>query len=71
MKRCPKRRMNKRSPAKTPAAKTSVTRGAKLGAEIRKAANNISDEKRQQLRSLGMSLIYGGSGGTPVHAVRR
>ena len=38
------------------------TPGSKLAAEARKAANSLSEEKRDELFKRGMQVIYGGSG---------
>lgn len=38
------------------------TRGEILGRELRVASNGLSDERRQQLRSVAMALIHGGKG---------
>lgn len=38
------------------------TPGSKLAAEARKAANSLSEEKREELFKRGMQMIYGGSG---------
>ena len=38
------------------------TPGSKLAAEVRKAANGLSEEKRDELFKRGMQVIYGGSG---------
>jgi len=36
------------------------TRGAKAARKIREKLNNASDEERDRLFNLGMSMIYGG-----------
>jgi CHASE3 domain sensor protein len=58
--------------SKTPASESSQTsRGTVLAAQIRATANNLSDERRQELLSRGMQLIYGGGHGGKVTANRR
>jgi len=38
------------------------TPGSKLGAEVRKKANSLSDSKRGNLFERGMQIIYGAAG---------
>jgi hypothetical protein len=38
------------------------TPGSKLAAEVRKAANGLSEAQREELFKRGMQVIYGGSG---------
>lgn len=45
-----------------PASNEQPTRGTVLAADLRSKSNNLTDARRQELRSVAMSLIYGGNG---------
>jgi hypothetical protein len=51
-----------KTPLRVDPKKEEPTRGAKLGNELRAMSNGLSDEKRQELRSIAMALIHGGKG---------
>jgi len=42
-----------------------VTAGGKLAAEIRKKANSLNEEEREELFKRGMQIIYGGTPKAP------
>jgi hypothetical protein len=52
--------MTQRKPRKT--GYPQETRGSEMAAEIRKQANSLSDEERDELFKQGMQIIYGGPG---------
>jgi hypothetical protein len=47
-----------------------VSPGTKIAAEMRSAANKLTDDQRDDAMSLAMQIIYGGDKKTGVHAVR-
>ena len=48
--------------AKEPIDYPKETRGSKVAAEMRKEANSLTDDAREDLFKRGMQIIYGGNG---------
>lgn len=49
-------------PASAPAPYPDKTSGSAAAADIRKKANGLTDEERENLFKKGMQIIYGGNG---------
>jgi hypothetical protein len=49
--------------------RAKVSPGTKIAAEMRSAANKLTDEQRDESMSLAMQIIYG-KGNAASHAVR-
>ena len=53
------------------AAKSTKTAGTVIGDRLRARSNDLSDERRQELRTKAMQVIYGGPSGAHSLTGRR